>query len=116
MSDINSVKSSDCNCGICEKCTQDCNFENCENCENCNICGKTGGNCACNKYVTGGGVAKVIGSIVAGVMFYPIIIICIIMIIIAMFFIMVGDYTKGIILASLGAGSIAGIMFFIVKV
>ena len=110
MSEDSSDKSSDCNCGICEKCTQDCN------CENCDICGKTGGNCACNKYVTGGGVAKVIGSVVAGVMFYPIIIICIIMIIIAMFFIMVGDYTKGIILASLGAGSIGGIMFFIVKV
>lgn len=99
----------------CQVC--DCVPCNCENCEKCDGCGNNLIDCGCdNNYVTGGGVAQVIGSVVAGVMFYPIIILCIIMIIIAMFFIMAGSYVKGITLAVMGAGSIAGIMFFIVKV
>lgn len=100
-----------------------CDCDPCK-CEKCGGCGNNLAECTCgdddcgcdDKYVTGGGVAQVLGSVVAGVMFYPIIILCIIMIIIAMFFIMAGSYVKGITLAVMGAGSIAGIMFFIVKV
>ena len=96
-----------CNCGKCDGCGN--NLIDC-GCDKNDDCGCD------NNYVTGGGVAQVIGSVVAGVMFYPIIILCIIMIIVAMFFIMAGSYVKGITLAVMGAGSIAGIMFFIVKV
>ena len=87
-----------------------------DSCECCKKCGGDPCQCYDNRYVTGGGAAQVIGSVIAGVMFYPIIILCILMIIIAMFFIMAGSYVKGITLGVMGAGSIAGILFFIEKV
>lgn len=71
--------------------------------------------CTCVNY-TGGGAAQVFGSIVAGVMLWPLLMFSLFLIIISLFMLAFGSTMKGLGLLTIGAGMGGGLLWFIQKV